>query len=280
MTPPNYELIDFGDGRKLERFGPFTIDRPSPAAVGSAIGQPDAWPMADGIFEKTGKTGHWSGLDATADWHVTMQDITFRLRTTDSGQVGVFAEQQSNWKWIASQIRRANRPLKVLNLFAYTGGSTLSAAIAGAEVVHVDAAKNAVTWAKDNAALSGLSDAPIRWIVEDAPTFVRRELRRGNTYDAIILDPPSYGHGPKGESFKLQDNLLDLLQDCGQIWGPNRVFFLLTCHTPGYGPAELEASLSDAVFGACQSGGRAHRMNLRTDDGRKLNAGCCARWPA
>ena len=279
MSPPTYELIDFGDGKKLERFGRYLVNRPSPAATGTAVSQPDAWQRADAIYQKRGSSHRWSGPEDAADWQVTIQDVTFQLRATESGQVGIFPEQRSNWKWIATKVRSANRPIKVLNLFGYTGGSTLVAAAAGAAVVHVDAAKNAVGWAKENAALSGLKEAPIRWIVEDAPTFVQREGRRGNTYDAIILDPPSYGHGPKGEPFKIKEDLLPLLEHCGQIWGPNRSFFLLTCHSPGYGPAELEACLSDAVFGACQSGGRAQRMNLSTADGRMLNAGCSARWP-
>jgi 23S rRNA (cytosine1962-C5)-methyltransferase len=170
-------------------------------------------------------------------------------------------------------------PLKVLNLFAYTGGSTLAAAAAGAEVVHVDAAKNTVNWARENARLSGLENAPIRWIVEDALKFVEREVRRGNQYDAVILDPPSYGHGPDGNPWKIGEHLLPLLEACGELTQQSRAFLLLTCHSPGYGPAELEAYLADAVFGSCQAGATAHELSLPTEDGRALPAGVAVRWP-
>jgi 23S rRNA (cytosine1962-C5)-methyltransferase len=184
-----------------------------------------------------------------------------------------------NWRWIAKQVRRAGRPIKVLNLFAYTGGSTLAAARAGAQVVHVDAAKNVVSWARRNARLSGLSEAPIRWITEDARKFVSRELKRENLYDAVVLDPPSYGHGPKGEAFQLDDDLMPLLADCGALTAGHRTFMLMTCHSPAYGPAELEACLADAVLGSCSAGALATTLDLQTGDGRRLNAGVSVRWP-
>jgi 23S rRNA (cytosine1962-C5)-methyltransferase len=201
------------------------------------------------------------------------------LRTTPAGQVGVFPEQAANWDWIGKRVRAAQRPLKVLNLFAYTGGSTLAAAAAGAEVVHVDAARNVVQWARDNADLSGLSEAPIRWIDEDAGKFVRRELRRGNRYDAVILDPPSYGHGPKGEPWKIVQHLPGLLADCADVTKGQLAFVVLSCHSPGFGPAELEALVHDAFFGACQQGAVGRDMWLRSTDGRGLTAGSVARWP-
>jgi 23S rRNA (cytosine1962-C5)-methyltransferase len=167
----------------------------------------------------------------------------------------------------------------VLNLFAYTGGSTLAAAAAGAEVTHIDAAKNVVAWARENAKASGLGEAPIRWITEDAAKFVRREVRRGNRYDAVILDPPSYGHGPKGEAWKLSTDLPALLSGCTELMADRKAFFLLTCHTPGFGPAELEALVSDTLFGRCQQGVTTRNLALTTADGRRLPCGTAARWP-
>jgi 23S rRNA (cytosine1962-C5)-methyltransferase len=206
--------------------------------------------------------------------------VQFELKPTESGQIGIFPEQAENWDWIDRQVRRADRELTLLNLFAYTGGSTLAAARAGARVVHIDAAKNVVRWARRNAQISGLEEAPIRWIAEDAQRFVERELRRGNRYDGVILDPPSYGHGPQGEVWKLSDHLMPLLEKCGQLTRSRRALFLLTCHTPGFGPAELEASLADTVFGHCQAGVRAGRLQLATVSGRRLPSGVYARWPS
>ncbi|MCA9214149.1 MAG: class I SAM-dependent methyltransferase, partial [Planctomycetales bacterium] len=173
-----------------------------------------------------------------------------------------------------------DRRLKVLNLFAYTGGSTLAAAAAGAEVTHVDSSKSVVTWARRNAELSNLCDAPIRWIVDDCTKFVQRELRRENFYDAVILDPPSYGHGAKGGPWKLSHDLMPLLDACASLTSRSRAFLLLTCHSPGFGPAELSACLEDTFFGHCQTGAQAKRLFIRCDDGRKLDAGAVARWPS
>jgi 23S rRNA (cytosine1962-C5)-methyltransferase len=211
----------------------------------------------------------------------------FRLQLDGlpSGQVGVFPEQCENWDWIARQIRRAKpqaeagRNIKVLNLFAYTGASTLAAAGAGAEVVHVDAAKTIVDRARRNAELSGLADRPIRWIAEDAVKFCRRELNRGNRYDAVILDPPSYGHGPKGETWKVETDLLPLLKLCGELTSEGRAFILVTCHSPSIGTAELSAYLADGIFGNCGQPPAAGELSMQTADGRRLPSGVYARWP-
>jgi 23S rRNA (cytosine1962-C5)-methyltransferase len=281
FAPDQYALIDFGAGRKLERFGPYVLDRPSPAAEDVAASDTAAWKSTAARFQRTdGERGEWTGADAlSATWTIQHSIGTFELKRNEFGHVGLFAEQAENWDWIAAQVRRAGRPLKVLNLFAYTGGSTLAAASAGAVVTHVDAAKNVVAWARRNAELSGLAEAPIRWITEDAAKFVRRELRRGNRYDAVILDPPSYGHGPQGEVWRLSEHLMPLLSGCGQLTDQRRAFILLSCHTPGYGPAELEACLADAVFGSCQAGAIAKPLTVTSADGRKLACGTVARWP-
>jgi 23S rRNA (cytosine1962-C5)-methyltransferase len=190
--------------------------------------------------------------------------------------VGVFPEQAENWDWIAGQCVDSPAPLRVLDLFACTGGSTLAAAAAGAEVAHVDAARNMVAWARRNAAASGLAEAPIRWIVDDATKFVERELRREKDYNAVILDPPSYGHGPHGEAWRLQQDLAGLVEMCGRLTGPRRQFMLLSCHTPGFSPSRLGELLAEAL-------GPAGRITvgplvLRSVDGRELPSGAVAKW--
>lgn len=281
FSTDQYELVDFGDGRKLERFGAFLLDRPAPVVEDVPRGDAASWTKADARYERSREEkGVWRTDQPLPDtWLVQHGAARFELKRTDFGHVGLFPEQATIWDWIDRQVRRAGRPLNVLNLFAYTGGSTLAAAAAGARVVHVDAARNVVRWARRSADLSGLSEAPIRWIAEDAAKFVERELRRGNDYDAVILDPPSYGHGPKGEVWRLADHLTPLLENCGRLTQVRRAFFLITCHTPGFGPPELEACLADALFGHCQGGVRSGRLWLKTSDGRRLPAGAFARWP-
>ena len=276
-----YELIDFGDGRKLERFGERVLDRVAPAAEGFAKKHRAAWSQATMRYLRTSaEQGEWSPTTlAGQSWIVDFGLFSLELKATPFGHIGVFAEQLDNWQWIARRIARAGRPLKVLNLFAYTGGSTLAAAAAGAELTHVDAAKNVVAWARRNAEISQLADKPSRWIVEDAATFVRRELKRGRQYDAVILDPPSYGHGPAGEDWKIDRDLPTLLGLCGELTASQRSFLLLTCHSPNLGPADVQALLADAVFGHCQSGASATPLTLRTNEHRQLPAGIVARWP-
>jgi 23S rRNA (cytosine1962-C5)-methyltransferase len=285
-----YELLDFGDGRKLERFAGVILNRPCPTAEGFTKSQRDLWESATARFRgpRMGD-GSWSPAPRNwlpADWHYAHGDKpTFKLQleALPSGQVGVFPEQRENWHWIAQQavcgLAKTGRPLKVLNLFAYTGGSTLAAAAAGAEVVHIDAAQNIVDRARQNAELSGLADRPIRWIAEDATKFCQRELKRGKRYDAVILDPPTFGHGPKGEPWQIEKNLLPLLKLCGQLTAERRAFVLVTCHTPGIGPAELAAYLCEGIFGHCGQPAKAGELYLETTDGRRLPSGAYARWP-
>ena len=269
-----YELIDFGGNYRFERFGGRLVVRPCPVAVDPPASSEWLW---DVRYESEGRP-KWRRQDSREDWGLQHGQLQFQLKETPSGQVGIFPEQVDNWDYIQQKL--AARPAaKVLNLFAYTGGSSLAAALAGAEVTHIDAAKSVVTWAKKNAALSGLASAPVRWIVEDAPKFVAREIKRGNRYDAIILDPPSYGHGPKKEPWKLTRDLIELLQDCKQLLSDHPAFFLLTCHTPGFGPPELSAALSTCLFGSCAAGVRTRDMTLCTADGRRLFAGHAAYWP-
>ena len=297
-TNHQYELLDYGDGRKLERFGEAVLNRPCPAAEGVAKSRPELWDSITARFRgpRTGD-GSWTPPPKTwmpAEWYWAQEgDTPFRLKleALPSGQLGVFPEQRENWAWIARQVAKPQvedrpgramlgRPLKVLNLFAYTGGSTLAAAAAGAEVVHIDAAQNIVDRARENAAFSGLAERPVRWIADDAVKFCRRELKCGNRYDGVILDPPSYGHGPKGEPWKIDTDLLPLLAMCGELTAESRAFVLVSCHSHGIGPAELSAYLSEGIFGHCGQPPATGELALETSDGRKLPAGVFARWPA
>jgi 23S rRNA (cytosine1962-C5)-methyltransferase len=224
--------------------------------------------------------GRWQLQGLPPSWTISHSVGSFELKPTSFGHIGLFVEQAANWDWISARVRRAKRPLKVLNLFAHTGGATFAAASAGAEVVHVDSARNILKWARRNALISGLADAPIRWICEDATKFVGRELKRGNHYDAVILDPPTYGHGPKGEAWKLGDDLPSLLSGCGQLTRERRAFVLLSCHSPAFGLADLQAIVMDRIFGTCEAGVVSVPLFLKCNDGRKLPSGITARWPA
>jgi 23S rRNA (cytosine1962-C5)-methyltransferase len=295
---PEYELIDFGEGRKLERFGEWVLDRPAPGAMSMRRAKQQAWKQVTARFEgERAAAGEWA--PASSRWATREQSLcvplgdgaqfVLQLEPLPSGQVGVFPEQLSNWRWILqtsrSDIQRTASPdlarpgLKVLNLFAYTGGSTLAALAAGAHVVHVDAAKSVVSRARQNAAASGLGEEPARWIVEDAVKFCRREVKRGKRYDAVILDPPTYGHGPKGEEWNIKRDLLPLLALCGELTERRPTFVLLTCHSPGIGPAELSAYLSEGIFGACDQPPKTGELFLETADRRRLPSGIYARWP-
>jgi 23S rRNA (cytosine1962-C5)-methyltransferase len=280
FAPDQYELVDFGGGRRLERFGPWRLDRPCPAAERMAPSDPDAWQQADARFDRTeNEEGQWSlRRELPEQWTITHGPITFELRRTPAGHLGVFPEQAANWNWITEQLRAAGGPLKILNLFAYTGGSTLTAAAAGAEVVHVDAARNTVAWARRNAELSGMADRPIRWITEDATKFVRRELRRGNRYDAVVLDPPSYGHGPRGEVWRLSKHLPRLMQLCGRLTAGRRRFMLLTCHTRGFDPAGLAQMMTEALGETGHGTVTARQLTIYSAAGRELPSGTAVRW--
>lgn len=275
-----YQLIDFGEGRRLERFGETVADRPCPAAEAILRGTPDAWDRTDICYERFAEeSGQWKRLRQGPDrWTVSHRSIRFELRPTPQGQLGVFPEQAGNWDWIETRIRRAGRVLRVLNLFAYTGGATLAAAAAGADVVHVDASKPVVTWARRNAAQSNLAGAPIRWIVEDARRFVERETRRGHRYEAVILDPPSYGHGPQGEPWKIDRDLEPLLSLCAGVLAEPAAFVLLTCHTPALGPSRLKGALADSLASGNERSVRVQSLFLQTADGRKLPSGWSATW--
>jgi len=264
---PAYELLDVGAGGRLERFGDRILDRPAPGAL-DPRGDPGAWRSADLWFDRD---RGWSGPAADLGaWDVEVgAGLTLELRPTDAGQVGLFPEHLAMLPWLAR--RRAGA---VLSLFAYTGLATLALAREGVSVTHVDASRPAVTWARRNAERSGLADRPVRWIVDDAPTFVRREVRRGRRYDGLILDPPTYGHGPSGRAWTM-DALPALLTDCRDLLDPDGDV-LLTGHTPGYDADRLAALLADGL-GRRAAAVDAGDLELWTADGRSLMLGAFAR---
>ena len=224
----DYELLDSGDGRKLERFGRVTLERPCSQALWRPA-HPELWGRADATFDRE-NGNRWHGRSALPkDWTITTAGMRFKLCGTDFGHLGIFPEQRAQWRWI----RERSSVAKVLNLFAYSGGSTLAAALGGAEVCHLDAAKGMVQWARDNAALNGLKERPIRWIADDAHKFLARELRRGRRYDAVILDPPTFGRGANGEMYKIERDLKTTLGLVRDVLSDRPRFVLFSSHTPG-----------------------------------------------
>lgn len=236
----DYEVIDCSNGEKLERWGDYLLIRPDPQVIWDTPKTEKGWKKKNGHYHRSKKGGgEWEFFDLPEQWSIHYHSLTFQLKPFSFKHTGLFPEQAVNWDWCAEKIRWASHPIKVLNLFAYTGGATLSAAMAGASVTHVDASKGMVTWAKENAHSSGLKDAPIRWIVDDCVKFVEREIRRGNKYDAIIMDPPSYGRGPKGEIWKIEDSIHPFIKLCTKLLSPEPLFFLINSYTTGLQPAVL-----------------------------------------
>ena len=233
MSADDYELIDSGDGRKLERFGKFVLARPCAQAMWRPSLPAAEWSRADASFDREdGNRWHGRG-NLPKEWQITTAGIRFKLGGTDFGHLGIFPEQRAQWKWIRDAVAGAGRRTALLNLFAYSGGSTMAAALGGAEVCHLDASKGMVEWARENAALNGLSDRPIRWIVDDAHKFMKREIRRGRRYDAIVLDPPTFGRGAGGETYKIERDLRETLELVRELLSDHPLFVLFSSHTPG-----------------------------------------------
>jgi 23S rRNA (cytosine1962-C5)-methyltransferase len=266
--PTGYELLDCGDGRRLERFGSRVVDRPAPGAEDPRMESPDHWRSADLRFDRE---GGWSGADRSP-WTTEMDGLTLELRPSAGGQVGLYPEHASAWSWLRDAVADRTEA-EVLHLFAATGATTLALARSGARVTHVDAARSAVAWARRNAELSGLADRPIRWIVDDATAFVRREARRGRRYDLVVLDPPSWGHGATGERWDLRRCLPDLL-DAAAAVAIDDAGVLLTAHTTGLEPVDLEAALADAFGSGSIS---AEPLAIRARSGAVLSLGLAAR---
>ena len=245
----DYELIDATDGQRLERWGNIILIRPDPQIMWHHEKKNKLWFNADAIYHRSDKGGgYWENLRRVPDgWSIGYNDLRFRLKPMGFKHTGLFPEQAVNWKLADKLIRNADRPVSVLNLFAYTGGATLACLNAGASVTHVDASKGMVSWAKENAAVSNLSDKPVRWLVDDCQKFVKREIRRGNKYDAVIMDPPSYGRGPNGEVWKLEQQIGELLSDIGQIISDKPLFFFLNSYTGGLSPTILNYLVKEYI---------------------------------
>lgn len=239
----DYELIDSGGGRKLERFGRYRLVRPCAQAIWSPQAGGSVWDEVDAVFERKPGKGWQVRTELPMSWHVTVDGIRFVLTRTDFGHLGIFPEQRPLWRWVQRTLKEALSPgrpeVSVLNLFAYSGGATLAAAKSGAEVCHLDASKGMVRWARENAELNGLTDAPIRWIVDDVNKFLDRELKRGRRYDAVILDPPTYGHGKNDEVYKIEDELTATVRKCWELLTDAPLFLLLSSHTPACTPQAL-----------------------------------------
>ena len=270
----DYELLDSGEGEKLERFGTILLRRPDPQALwNKALSGPE-WQQASAHFDK-----QWIGRKQVPDsWNIEIGALHFKLKLSAFKHVGIFPEQQCQWEWITRTIADAKKPVSMLNLFGYTGGATLSALLGGASVVHVDGSKTALSWAKENSELSGLSDKSVRWILDDALAFVRREIKRGNTYDAIIMDPPAFGHGPKGESWKIEQHLPELVELLPKLLSEKPLFVLVNGYASGYSPisyGNLIKPLSATLGGVVTIG---EVTLLEATAKRLLPAGIFARW--
>ena len=278
----DYEVIDCSNGEKLERWGDYLLIRPDPQVIWDTPRRHPGWKHPNGHYHRSARGGgQWEFFDLPQQWSIGYRDLTFHLKPFSFKHTGLFPEQAANWDWFGDKIRSAGRPVKVLNLFAYTGGATLAAAKAGASVTHIDASKGMVTWARENAKASGLENAPIRWIVDDCVKFVEREIRRGSRYDAIIMDPPSYGRGPKGEIWKIEDAIHPLIRLCAGLLSDRPLFFLINSYTTGLAPSVLTYMLSTEV--ARRHGGTVSSEQVGlpvTESGLMLPCGASGRWEA
>lgn len=245
----DYEILDMANGEKLERWGNVILARPDPQIIWKKASFPEKWKNVNAKYHRSSTGGgNWEYTKKMpASWKIKYRDLTFNIKPMGFKHTGLFPEQAVNWDWMISKIKNANRPIKVLNLFAYTGGATVACSYAGAEVCHVDSSKGMVTWAKENITASGLQERPVRYIVDDVIKFVNREIRRGNKYDAIIMDPPSYGRGTNGEVWKFEDNLQDLVSLCSKVLSDNPLFFLINSYTTGISSAVLENILQLSI---------------------------------
>lgn len=278
----DYRLIDSADGEKLEYWGNYLLRRPDPQAVWTFKSEKKLWNETDATYHRSKSGGgSWEFFNKKLPerWTVNYRNLTFNIKPMGFKHTGLFPEQAVNWDWFSDLIKKANRPVKVLNLFAYTGGASVAALSAGADVVHVDASKGMVTWAKENVVASGLGERSIRYMVDDVKKFVKREIRRGNKYDGIIMDPPSYGRGPGGEVWKIEDELYPLVCDCMEIMSDTPLFFLINSYTTGLSACILENVLKLTV--ARKFGGKvsADEIGLPMEASKlPLPCGISGRW--
>lgn len=271
-----YQLLDVGDESKLEQIGPYRVTRQAAQAYWPKEKNGREWARPDGEHHRSSSGGgHWSYRNRTPEsWVVGHGEYRFTIKLTDFGHIGLFPEQEENWRWIQDNSQGGPR---VLNLFGYTGGSTLAAASGGAHVTHVDASKGAVAWARENFALNDCREAPVRWIVEDVQKYIAREERRGSKYQGLILDPPSFGRGPRGQVWKIEDDLVPLLRELAKLMDPLR-YVLLSCHTPGYSP-ECLRNILDTVFDIPREEMEAGEMLVDVAESKRvLPSGTYVRW--
>ncbi|MGI6057624.1 MAG: class I SAM-dependent methyltransferase [Bilifractor sp.] len=291
----DYEVLDTSSGEKLERWGDYLLIRPDPQVIWDTEKKARGWRKCSGHYHRNSKGGgEWEFFDLPKQWQIHYRGLTFHLKPFSFKHTGLFPEQAVNWDWCSERIRDEisrrehsgdldpetgePRPVRILNLFAYTGGATLSAAAAGAQVTHVDASKGMVTWARENAESSGLADRPIRWLVDDCTKFIEREIRRGHHYDGIIMDPPSYGRGPKGEIWKMEENIYPFLELCAKLLSDDAIFCLINSYTTGLAPSVLTNLLSVALAGRR---GRIESSEIGlpvTSTGLVLPCGSTGRW--
>ena len=276
----DFEVLDCSNGEKLERWGDYYLVRPDPQAIWNTPRKDPKWKTRDASYSRSNTGGGaWNKSRLPERWTVDYGDLTFNVKPMNFKHTGLFPEQAANWDYAMEKIRTAGRPIKVLNLFAYTGGATIAALSAGASVCHVDAAKGMVAWAKENAASSGVADRPVRWIVDDCARFVEREIRRGNKYDAIIMDPPSYGRGPGGEIWKLEENLWPFVELCSKVLSDDPSFVIINSYTTGLSPSVL-TYICESIF-TKKFGGHSESRELGLpvkDTGLVLPCGATCRW--
>lgn len=282
----DYEVLDTSNGEKLERWGKYILVRPDPQVIWNTPHHVPEWKRKNGHYHRSNKGGgQWEFYELPEQWEISYRDLVFHLKPFNFKHTGLFPEQAVNWDWTGDIIRREkaknpSREIRVLNLFAYTGGATVACAKAGASVTHVDASKGMVTWAKENAAASGLAEAPIRYLVDDCVKFVEREIRRGNSYDGIIMDPPSYGRGPKGELWKIEEKIYPFLQLCKKILSKDALFFLINSYTTGLQPAVLSYMLKLVIQRDFGGHIEADEVGLPVhgEEGLVLPCGASGRW--
>lgn len=277
----DYKIIETSSMEKLESWNGYLLIRPDPQVIWKTPHTAKEWETAAGRYKRDSKGGgSWNyAKNLPQSWTMSYKNLKFKIHPTGFKHTGLFPEQAVNWDWVDNKIRNANRPINILNLFAYTGGATLACANAGASVCHVDAAKGMVQWARENAALSGLSDKPIRWIVDDCEKFVAREIRRGKKYDAIIMDPPSYGRGPGGEVWKLENSIYDLVELCTKVLSDDPLFFLINSYTTGLSPSVMGYILGSLLNNKYQGTIEADEIGLPVEkSGFVLPCGATAIW--
>ncbi len=277
----DYKIYDTTDGEKLESWGGKILVRPDPQIIWKSPKKSDMWARADAVYHRSAKGGgEWEVRKKLPEsWNISYGYLKFVIRPTGFKHTGLFPEQAVNWDFMADKIRSAQGDVRVLNLFAYTGGATLACANAGASVTHVDASKGMVSWARDNAAASGLSDRPIRWLVDDCEKFVKREIKRGKKYEGIVMDPPSYGRGPGGEVWKLEDCIYDLVSTCAQVLSDEPLFFLLNSYTTGLSPSVMAYILNEIIVPKFGGSVTADEIGLPVENsGMALPCGSTAIW--